>query len=517
MTDLPNTCQTLVIVLGDQCDQTAAWTEWFDPAQDCLWMAEVTEESQHVWSHKQRIALFLSVMRHFRAYCTQQGWPMVYHPLDAPDTQDSLAKQLAEDLAQIQPKRVCLVKPGDWRVEQSLITVINQYNLTYEILPDTHFLSTPEAFSAWAKGRKELRLEYFYRWMRQQNHILMDGQKPVGDQWNFDKDNRGSFGQMGPLHKPALPHYPPDAITQAVLQLVETRFENHPGSLTAFSWPVTPEEAAHELADFITHRLPFFGDYQDAMWTDEPFLFHSRLSAALNLKLIHPMTVIQAAQEAYHNGHASLNAVEGFIRQILGWREYVRGLYWHHMPTYVEQNYFQATAALPDFYWTGKTDMHCLHQVISQTLQYGYAHHIQRLMVTGLFTLLAGIDPKAVHEWYLAVYVDAVEWVELPNTLGMSQYADGGIMASKPYVATGKYIQRMSNYCQSCIYDPAEATGPKACPFTTLYWDFLERHKESLKRNHRMGLQLKNLDRLEPEKLRQIQHQGNQYRQTVCQ
>jgi deoxyribodipyrimidine photolyase-related protein len=291
--------------------------------------------------------------------------------------------------------------------------------------------------------------------------------------------------------------FAPDAITRDVIALVDKEFADHPGDLTTFDWPVTPEQAKRALDDFIQHRLPEFGTYQDAMWTREPWLYHSRLSAAMNLKLLNPRTVIDAAVVAYESGHARLESVEGFVRQILGWREYVRGVYYLLMPEYIERNALKAHRDLPKFYWTGDTDMNCLKDAITQTLKYGYAHHIQRLMVTGLYALLAGVEPKQVHEWYLAVYVDAVEWVELPNTLGMSQYADGGVMGSKPYIASGKYIQRMSNYCVNCRFNPAKAVGEDACPFTTLYWDFIARHEAMLAANPRTVMQVKNWKRME--------------------
>jgi len=278
--------------------------------------------------------------------------------------------------------------------------------------------------------------------------------------------------------------------------LVEARFATHPGRLYSFAWPVTREQALVSLQRFIAERLPSFGRYQDAMWPGDPWLYHSHLSAALNLKLLNPREVVGAAVAAYHAGDAPLPAVEGFVRQILGWREYVRGIYWTRMPGYVELNELDAREDLPTWYWTGVTDMACLRDALAQTLSHGYANHIQRLMVTGLYALLLGVRPQQVHAWYLAVYVDAVEWVELPNALGMSQYADGGLMASKPYVATGKYIQRMSPYCQGCRYDPAQRTGETACPFTTLYWDFLMRHEARLTANPRMSLQVKNVARL---------------------
>jgi deoxyribodipyrimidine photolyase-related protein len=287
-----------------------------------------------------------------------------------------------------------------------------------------------------------------------------------------------------------------DAVTRDVIALVDQRFAAHPGRLDSFAWPVTRAQALQALQAFVQQRLPLFGRYQDAMWPGDPWLYHAHLSAALNLKLLNPREVVAAAVAAHDAGHAPLASVEGFVRQILGWREYVRGIYWTQMPGYLERNALGADADLPHWYWTGATDMACLRDALEQTLTHGYANHIQRLMVTGLYALMLGVNPKQVHAWYLAVYVDAVEWVELPNTLGMSQYADGGLMGSKPYIATGKYIQRMSPHCKGCRYDPAERSGDNACPFTTLYWDFLMRHGTTLARNPRMALQVKNVARL---------------------
>jgi deoxyribodipyrimidine photolyase-related protein len=343
--------------------------------------------------------------------------------------------------------------------------------------------------------------------------VLLDPQgEPEGGQWNYDHDNRGSFPKGGPKGVPAPATFAPDNTTREVLALIERKFAAHPGKLDRFDWPVTPAEARRALKDFIENRLADFGLYQDAMWTREPWLYHSRLSAAMNLKLLDPREVVTAAEKAYRAGKVSLASAEGFIRQILGWREYVRGIYWHFMPEYLEKNALGAKEPLPRFYWDGDTEMACLRDAIGQTLDYGYAHHIQRLMVTGLYSLLLGVDPRRTHEWYLAVYVDAVEWVELPNTLGMSQYGDGGIMASKPYAATGKYIQRMSNYCAGCRFDPAKATGDDACPFTTLYWDFLLRHERMLAANQRMALQVKNLARLDDAERKRIRARADAIR-----
>jgi deoxyribodipyrimidine photolyase-related protein len=489
--------RNLVVVLGDQLDAQSSALDGFDPAQDVVWMAEVAQESTHVWSAKQRIAVFLSAMRHFAEDLRTRCLPLVYTRLDDSDNGGTLAAELGKTISKLQPAALVLTAPGDWRVLQSLRAVAAEHQLALDLRDDTHFFSTVRDFAAHAKGRKQLRLEYWYRELRHKHTILMDGKNPVGGQWNFDADNRESFGKTGPKDVPPPTRFEPDAVTREVIALVNTRFASHPGTLNSFGWPVTRAQAVLALRAFIDRRLPLFGKYEDAMWSGEPWLYHSHLSCALNLKLLNPREVVHAAQEAYHKGHAPLAAVEGFIRQILGWREFVRGIYWLHMPDYLERNALDAQADLPAWYWTGDTEMACLKDAITQTLEHGYAHHIQRLMVTGLYALLLGVKPQAVHAWYLGVYVDAVEWVELPNTLGMSQFGDGGLMASKPYVASGKYIQRMGNHCSGCRFDPALSTGETACPFTSMYWDFLMRHELLLKKNPRMAMQLKNLSRLD--------------------
>jgi deoxyribodipyrimidine photolyase-related protein len=503
--------RNLVLILGDQLDDASLALQQIDPKLDRVWMAEVTSEATHVWTHKARIAMFLAAMRHFRDELESRGLTVDYHTIEA-EGDSSFESVLLESVTKWKPEKILLVEPGEWRVRKLLENLAKSHGWSLEFLPDTHFYCSPDEFSRHAQGRKQLRLEYFYRELRRKHNVLMQGKDPVGGQWNYDSDNRGSFGKKGPGELPGYTSFSPDDITAEVLDEVERRFEEHPGSLENFDWPVTRSDALFALEDFIENRLENFGDYQDAMWTEEPYLYHSRLSAALNLKLLNPREVVQRAELAYTEGHAPLNAVEGFIRQILGWREYVRGIYWHFMPDYLEKNALHAEHPLPDFFWTGETEMHCLKQTIQQTLDHGYAHHIQRLMVTGLFTMMLGVHPKKVHEWYLAVYVDAIEWVELPNSLGMSQFADGGIMASKPYAATGKYIQRMSNYCQGCAYDPSKAVGEDACPFTTLYWDFLARHQELLSANPRMSLQVRNLGRKSPEEVQAIRDRAEALR-----
>jgi deoxyribodipyrimidine photolyase-related protein len=502
----------LVIVLGDQLAEDASALADFDPAQDVVWMAEAMQESTHVPSAKQRIAVFLSAMRHFAQTLQGKGWRVDYTELDQVGHSGTLQGELARAIVTWQPAQLVMTAPGDWRVLQALQATAKAQQRVLSVRDDTSFFTTVRDFSAHIKGRKQLRMEYWYREQRQRFGILMEGKQPVGGQWNFDADNRESFGKKGPQDLPTPQRFAPDEITAQVIALVHKVFAKHPGELTDFGWPVTRVQALEALKDFMAHRLPLFGQFEDAMWAGEPWLYHSMLSVCLNLKLLSAQEVVQATQDAWQAGHAPLPAVEGFVRQILGWREYVRGMYWTQMPGYIALNALDAQEDLPAFFWTGDSDMACLRDALQQTLRHGYAHHIQRLMVLGLYGLMRGVQPQQMHEWFLSVFVDAVEWVELPNTLGMSQFGDGGLMASKPYVASGKYIQRMSNHCQGCKFDPAQSVGPTACPYTTLYWDFLRRHKPLLEKNPRMGMQLKNLNRLSAEAQAQIQQQAQAHR-----
>jgi deoxyribodipyrimidine photolyase-related protein len=492
----------LVVILGDQLNRDASAWDGFDAGRDLAWMCEASQEATHVPSSQVRIALFLSAMRHFAQGLRAEGVPLEYlqgHP-------GSLAEALRATLSARRVERVVLTEPGEWRVREALAQAAAEAGVVLEIREDRHFLCSRAEFERHAQGRKQLRMEYFYREMRQRHRVLMDGDEPVGGQWNFDADNRESFGREGPGLVPAPLRFEPDALTREVIADVRVRHGAHAGRLEAFAWPVTREQALQALQDFVTHRLRDFGRWQDAMWGGQPWLYHALVSSSLNLKLLDPREVVAAAEAAYRAGNVPLASAEGFIRQVLGWREYVRGIYWLRMPGYLELNALQAHEPLPAFYWSGRTPMRCLADAIGQTLEHGYAHHIQRLMVTGLYALLLGVEPRQVHAWYLSVYVDAVEWVELPNTVGMSQHADAdaGPMASKPYVATGQYISRMSDHCRGCRFDPAQRTGERACPFTTLYWDFLARHEKRLAGNPRMALQVKNLRRIEPGELQAI-------------
>lgn len=511
--------RNLILVFGDQLDHHSSAFQDFDPAQDAVWMAEVQEESVYVWSHKLRLAYFFAAMRHFREELLAQGRQVHYHELTpdpAADRGRTFSEVLQKDVSRLQPLKLIIVRPGDFRVLTALQQTAAALNLPLEIRPDSHFLCSVAEFQDYAAGKKNLLQENFYRHMRRSRQVLLDQHnKPVGGVWNYDKSNRQTFGRHGPPEIPPPLPFPPDALSQEVITMVSRRFQSHPGSLEHFYLPVTAAQADDFLLDFIKHRLPYFGAYEDAMRTDQPFLFHSRLSAPLNLKLLNPRRCLETALEANEELAAPLNSVEGFVRQILGWREYIRGIYWLHMPGYQDLNYFDQQADLPGFYWDGNTDMNCFHQTMKFILAHGYSHHIHRLMVVGLFALLFGVHPRKFHDWHLAMYVDAVDWVSLPNTLGMSQFGDGGIVGSKPYCASGNYIHRMSNFCSACIFKPEKSLGPDACPFTTLYWDFLDGHYDRLKKNIRLAYQLRALagKQSQPEQMSEIRRQAAQLRQ----
>lgn len=491
----------LRLVLGDQLDPDGPQLANFDPARERLLMIEAPGEARHVWSHKARIALFLSAMRHFAAEVAARGLPLTYVALDDPAFADApgLAQRLARVLQTTAARELVVVEPGEWRLARAIEEACAAHGVALQVQPDPHFLCSRAEFAAWARGRRELRLEHFYRWMRRRHRVLLqpDGE-PAGGRWNFDADNRSAFPKSGPGEIPPPARFAPDSITREIFALVERHFPDHPGRLEHFAWPVTRAQARAALDRFIEARLAHFGRWQDAMWTGTPFGWHALLSSSLNLKLLDPREVIAAAERAWRERGLPLAAVEGFVRQVLGWREFVRGVYWQFMPQLAEANVFGHARALPRWYWSGETNMRCLREVVGQTLAHGYAHHIQRLMVSGQFALLAQIDPRQVADWYLAVYVDAVEWVELPNVAGMALYADGGRFTSKPYVASGAYIKRQSNYCDGCAYRPEARSGERACPFTTLFWHFLVTHERRLAASPRTMLMAKNAARLAP-------------------
>ena len=487
--------RNLILVFGDQLDSGSAAFDGFDTGQDAVLMMEVKEEATYIPQHKIRLALFFSAMRHFAHDLKESGYTVHYVTLDDPNNRGSFNAEIVRWVNKTRPQQLICVRPGDFRVLKSIQRAVKGLNCKLDVRPDRHFILTIDDFTEFAENRKSLLLETFYRKMRRDNDILMKGKDPEGGKWNFDKENRGVFGKKGPPKIKPPRSFRPDQTTREVIKLVQRELPDSPGRAENFDYPMTHRQALAALRDFVKHRLKHFGTYQDAMATDHPYLYHSRLSCVLNLHLLDPRKVIDAAVQAYRDKSAPINSVEGFVRQILGWREFVRGVYWLKMPEYAEMNALQADLPMPAFMWTAETEMNCIHRCIRQLIDHAYAHHIQRLMVMGLFTLLLGVQPYEVHKWHLSMYADAIDWVSLPNVLGMSQYGDGGIIGTKPYSATGNYIDKMSDYCTDCTYDPKEPIGENACPFTTLYWDFLLRNRNRLRKNPRMGLQFRNLDR----------------------
>jgi deoxyribodipyrimidine photolyase-related protein len=470
----------LVLVLGDQLSPDMAALKAADRARDVVVMAEVMGEGTSVPHHPQKIALILAAMRKFAMELQAEGWRVAYSRLDDPENSQTISGELLRRADAFGASEVLATKPGEWRVLRDLEAL----PLSVKLLEDDRFICRESEFSAWAEGRKQLRMEWFYRDMRRTTGLMMEGDKPAGGQWNFDHDNRKAA--KADLLRPRPRDHAPDAVVEEVLALVETRFP-HFGRLRPFRWATDRTGALAVLAEFVAERLPRFGEEQDAMLEGEAFLSHAVISPYLNLGLLAPMEVCRAVEAAWQAGKVPIAAAEGFIRQVIGWREFVRGIWMLEGPGYLERNALGHDRALPPVYWGGSTRMACMAAAVGQTRDLAYAHHIQRLMVTGNFALLAGVAPGQVHEWYLSVYIDAFEWVEAPNTIGMSQFADGGVLGSKPYVSSGAYIDRMSDHCGGCAYKVKEKTGERACPFNLLYWHFLDRHRDRFRANPRMG------------------------------
>ncbi len=489
------TGSALRLLLGDQLTPAISSLRDCEPGADTVLLAEVVAEATYVRHHKKKIAFLFSAMRHFADELRQAGHRVVYVRLEDSGNTGSLFGEVARHLGPLQANRVVITEPGEWRLREDMAEWHSRLGLPVEIREDDRFLCRHADFRAWAEGRKELRMEFFYREMRRRYGLLLDAAgNPEGGHWNFDKDNRHPLNADTTI--PPRPAMPCDDTTCEVLELVGRVFAEHFGDLEPFDFAVTRHDAETLAGWFLRHALPRFGDYQDAMRQGEPYLFHSLLSPYINCGLLDPLQLCRDAEAEWRAGRAPLNAVEGFIRQILGWREYIRGVYWLEMPGYAETNALAAHRPLPWFYWSGETPMNCIAQVVGETRRNAYAHHIQRLMVTGNFALLAGIAPAEVEAWYLAVYADAYDWVELPNTHGMALFADGGRLASKPYAASGKYIHRMSDYCDHCRYDVKQTIGRTACPFNALYWDFLARNEQRLGRNPRLAMPYRNLARM---------------------
>ena len=499
----------LVPILGDQLTPGIASLRDLDPAVTTVLMMEVADETTYVRHHKKKLAYILSAMRHHADALRERGWAVDYVKLDARGNTGDFTGEMARAIKRHDPGRIVVTEAGEWRVAAMLDSWETLFGIPVEIRADDRFLATHGEFEDWAEGKTQLRMEFFYREMRRKTGLLMNGADPAGGRWNYDKENRKPAKRDLLMPQPL--RFSPDAITREVLALVAKRFPGNPGSLDDFDYAVTAADAERQADAFFTHALARFGDYEDAMLTGERFLWHSILSPYINSGLLDPVVLCRRADAEYRAGRAPLNSVEGYIRQIIGWREYMRGIYWREGPDYIDRNFLNAKRELPAWYWTGETDMHCLSQAIGQTLETAHAHHIQRLMVTGNFALLIGADQKQVSQWYLEVYVDAYEWVELPNTLGMSQFGDGGLLGSKPYAASGAYINRMSDYCAHCRYDVKQRVGENACPFNALYWDFLARNEKKLGRNPRMAMPYRTWNRFAPADRKAIRAQAKAF------
>ncbi|MEM8835997.1 MAG: cryptochrome/photolyase family protein [Planctomycetota bacterium] len=502
--------ETLLFVFGDCLARDTPGLRSLDKERDAVMLAEVMDEAGPGASSKQRTAFFLSAMRHFALDLIERGYRVRYAKLDARGNTGSFTGELERAVASLKPKRVIVSPPGEHRVAKMVDAWRDVLDVeSVEIDEEEHFFTPLEEFDEWADGRKQLILEYFYRDRRKKSGVLMDGKDPIGGEWNFDKENRETFKRAPRVPKRYAPRA--DDVTDEVLALVRG-IDDLPGRLDSFPWGVTPEQARRALDAFIEDCLPSFGTYQDAMWTNEPFLFHSVLSPYFNTRILDPRVAIEKAIDAYESGHAPINSVEGFVRQLIGWREFIRGVYWHEGRDYPERNGLDQHGKLPEFYWSGETEMSCLSHSVNEVLDNGFGHHIQRLMVTGNFALIAGVHPGQVNDWYRAMYADAIDWVTAPNTVGMAMHADHGVVGTKPYAASGKYISRMSNYCEQCCFNVKDRTGEDACPFNTFYWDFLIRNRERFRGNNRMAMILKNVDRMKDDDRAQITLRGRALR-----
>ncbi|MDC3181098.1 cryptochrome/photolyase family protein [Gammaproteobacteria bacterium] len=503
----------LCVILPNQLSLSNSSLQAIDPKSDHVLMAETLDHFTHVKHHQKKIAFILSSMRHFAKALKQKNYQLTY--IDIHQQIKTFTDAIQSLVTKNNFTEILLSYPPDYRMLEAILDLESTCKIPIQILEDNNFLCDIETFKDWAGDKKQLRMEFFYRMMRKDHQILMDGNQPIGGKWNFDAQNRKKAPAQ--LEVPKTYHIKPDTLSLQAIADTKQYFSDHFGDIEPFFFAVTREQALVALKQFIDERLCLFGDYQDAMLQGEPFMFHAHISFYLNCGLLYPLECIQAAQSAYEAHKAPLNAVEGFIRQVLGWREYVRGIYWLKMPQYADLNYLQAKRKLPSFYWDANTDMNCLKQCITETKNNAYAHHIQRLMVLGNFALIAGIDPQYVNEWYLIVYADAYEWVELPNVSGMVLFADGGLLASKPYASSGSYIHKMSNYCKDCAFSVKEKLGEKACPFNYLYWDFLIRNQKALSSNQRLGFMYAMINKMEPSQIKAIQQQASAFLSKVTQ
>jgi len=503
---------TLRLILGDQLNLNHSWFQKRS-AEVTYVLMEVRQETDYVKHHVQKVAGFFAAMRNFAHELESNGHRVIYLFLNDPENAQSFEQNLKNIIRKHKFKRFEYQQPDEYRLDRQLQALAGRLPLTSEAVDTEHFLTGRQDVQQFFDGKKSYRMESFYRSMRKKHDILMEDGSPAGGQWNFDQENRNPYDDAVQIPPPKCFDNEVSDIAAMIEDAgVKTFGEIEP---ERFGWPISRSQALELLDDFLRRRLSHFGVYQDAMSRESWALFHSRLSFALNTKMLHPMEVIRAAIRWAEDGRTrevDLASLEGFVRQILGWREYMRGIYWARMPEYETLNFFDHQAPLPDYYWSADTRMNCIRHAVAQSLKHAYAHHIQRLMITGNFALLAGVHPDAVDAWYLGIYIDAIQWVEIVNTRGMSQFADGGIVATKPYISSANYIHRMSDYCEACHYAAARKSGDKACPFNSLYWDFLHRHRGRLEKNPRVAMMYRTLDRMKKENRTEILKQAEKYK-----
>ena len=487
--------KTLRLLLGDQLNNTHSWFEKTD--KNVIYcMFEMQQETNHVVQHIQKVVGFFAAMRNFAMMLTKNGHEVVYFSISNERNTHSVTDNLSLLITENNITKFEYLAPDAYRLDQQLNDFCNRLSIENAVLETEHFYTSRKELAVFFEGKKQYLMEHFYRYMRKKHHVLMDGSLPEGGAWNFDKNNRKKWKENTLI--------PPFKLFQNDVSEILNDLKNANiktiGSIgaTNFEYPINRQQAFDQLDYFCTHLLVHFGDYQDAMHTNQVYLYHSRISFAMNTKMISPKEIIDCVISHYrkHRDEITISQVEGFVRQIIGWREYMRGMYWHLMPNYTQLNHLENYNPLPDFYWNGNTKMNCMKNAISNSLSNGYAHHIQRLMITGNYALLTQTHPDSVDDWYLGIYVDAVQWVQLPNTRGMSQFADGGKIATKPYVSSGSYIDKMSNYCGTCAFNKKERTTKNACPFNSLYWNFLDEKKEQLSKIFRMGMMYKLLEKI---------------------
>ncbi len=499
----------LRLILGDQLNHEHSWFE--QKSDDHFYVImEMNQELTYTTHHIQKVVAFFLAMRSFAEHLESEGHQVLYLKLDDTRNKQSLTDNLSWIIEEKGIEKFEYQLPDEYRLDEQLKEFCEGIDIASEASNSEHFLTSRSELSDFFKGKKTLLMESFYRMMRKKHEVLMEEGHPVGNKWNYDHENRNKMPKGTFIPQPKV--FEKDV--SEIVEMLERQGAKTIGRINPqqFIWPITRNESLDLLDFFIQECLPFFGVYQDAMTTEGWSLFHSRISFAMNAKLLSPKEVIEKVEASWRkNNDLPLAAVEGFIRQVLGWREYMRGVYWKYMPEYAQENFFENDTKLPGWFWTGETKMRCLSHSINQSLEHAYAHHIQRLMVTGNFALLAGVNPDEVDQWYLGIYIDAIEWVEITNTRGMSQFADGGIVATKPYVSSANYMNKMGHYCSSCSYDYKKKVGENACPFNSLYWDFLERNRSKLEKNPRMGMIYRVWDKNSTEKKNQTIEQAAHY------